>query len=236
MKMTNGLIVALFFLGILLAGCTQPENTENPAIPQDSAIEPPVVAPETDDVKENNFVEMPTEILFESPVENYALLLEDLKPGYFEVKESSGFVKEEDAFESEGDKEKAIENGWLESYQVLFQKEVSANVLLEDLVVKHELVLYASSEGAKNGFADWKQTVKDAEGFTVLSAPKKGDESIAYRFEILGETEGEVFSYSTVSFRTKNIIHTVLVGGMYSGNFTIDNALAYTDIAISKLE
>ncbi|MFH1391692.1 MAG: hypothetical protein ABIH20_05255 [Candidatus Diapherotrites archaeon] len=236
MKMTNGLIVALVFLGILLVGCAQPENTENPVAPQDSGIEPQVVAPEKDDVKENDFVEMPVETLFESPIENYALSLEDLKPGYFEAEELSGSIKEEDAFESEGDKEKAIENGWLESYQVLFQKEVSANVLLEDLVVKHELVLYASSEGAKNGFADWKQTIKDAEGFTVLSAPKKGEESIAYRFEIVGETEGEVFSYSTVSFRTKNIIHTVLVGGIYGGNFTIDNALAYADIVVSNLE
>ena len=236
MKKTYGLIVALVFLGILLAGCTQSEITKVPATPQDSNIGPQAPAQENDNVKENDFVETPTENLFESPIENYALSLEDLKPGYFEAEEFSGYIKEEDAFESEDEKEKAIERGWLESYQVLFQREVSANVLLEDIIVKHELTLYDSIEGAQDDFADWKQTVKDTEGFTVLSAPKKGEESIAYRFELEGEIEGEFFTYSPVSFRTKNIIHTVLVGGMYGSNVKIDNAIAYADIVLGKFE
>ena len=236
MKRAYGLILALVFLSVLLAGCTQPESFGNQAAPQDSGSEPQAATQEKNDVDEKDFVETPAETLFESPIENYALSLEDLKPGYFEVEESSGYIKEENAFESEDEKEKAIERGWLESYQVLFQREVSANVLLEDIVVKHELTLYDSSEGTQDSFADWKQIVEDTEGFTVLSAPKKGEESIAYRFELEGETEEEVFAYSTVSFRTKNIIHTVLVGGMYGGNITIDNALAYADIVLDKLE
>lgn len=236
MKWTHGLIVVLVFLGVLLAGCTQPESTGNQATPQDSGGEPQAAAQEKDDVKENDFVETPAETLFESPIENYALSLGDLESGYFEVEESSGYVKEEDVFESEDEKEKAIERGWLESYQVLFQREESASVLLEDLVVKHELGLYDNIEGAQDIFANWKQTVKDTEGFTVLSAPKKGEESIAYRFELEGETEEEFFAYSTVSFRTKNIIHTVLVGGVYGGNVTIDDALTYADIVVGKLE
>ena len=236
MNRTQGMIVALIFLGIILAGCNNPENVEKPSEPQTSNSEPQVIVNGTGDAKENDFVETPAETLFESPVENYALSLEDLESGYFEVEESSGYVKDENAFESETDKEKALENGWLESYQVLFQRETSANVLLEDLVVKHELILYDSIEGAKNSFADWERTIKESEGFTVLSAPTKGEKSIAYRFEINGETEDEVFSYATVSFRTKNLIHTVLVGGMYGGNFTIDNALAYADILVDKLK
>ncbi|MFH1239853.1 MAG: hypothetical protein V1672_01430 [Candidatus Diapherotrites archaeon] len=236
MNRTQGMIVALIFLGIILAGCTQPENVEKPAEPQTPINEPQTITNETGDVKETDFIETPAEILFESPVDSYALSLEDLKSGYFEVEESSGYATEEEAFESESDKEKAIENGWLEAYQILFQREISANVLLEDIVVKHELVLYDSTEGAKNSFADWEQTINDAEGFTVLSAPTKGDESIAYRFEIDGEVEGDVFTYATVSFRTKNLIHTVLVGGIYGGNFTIDDALEYADVVIDKLE
>ena len=236
MAKTQGVMIALILLGIILAGCVQPENIENSAEPQTPINETQTTPNNTDDTEQNDFVEPPAETLFESPLNQYALSLEDLNSGYFEVEESSGDVQEEDAFESETDRKKALENGWQESYQALFQREVSESVLLEAFVIKHELVRYGNTEGAKNSFSAWEQTVKDSDGFTVLSASKKGEESIAYRFEIAGEEEGQIFSYATVSFRTKNLIHTVLVGGMYGGNFTIDDALAYVDVAVNKLE
>ncbi len=239
MNKTSCLITAFVFLGILLAGCAEQENSESAIVSQDSENEnlQTAVNENPGNIKETDFVDTtPAETLLESPAENYALSLDDLESGYFEVKESTGYLKEEDAFESEEKKNKAIELGWTELYQVLFQREESASVLLEDLVVKHEVSLYNSSEGAKEAFADWKQTIKNSDGFTILSAPTKGTESIAYRFELDGETEGEVYAYSTISFRTNNIIHTILVGGMYGGNVTIDDALHYADIVIKNLE
>lgn len=228
-KSTICIIGFLVFLGVFLAGCAQPVNN--------ALNETPETPPQNNQnlEKEKTFVDIePKETLLKSPAENYALALDDLEAGYLNSEEFTRYVEAADAFTTEEAREKAIERGWLESYQIMFQKEASASVLLDALIVKHELILYDNIEGAEEAFAEWKNEIENNEVFSILSAPKKGEESIAYRFEI--ENEDGIFAYSTISFRTKNLIHTVLVGGVSGGNVTIDDTLPYADAIIGKLE